>query len=83
MAATAGSPADVAALLSAAEAITIKSRAELEQKFGDVLQGMADQHPTPYRLRAAMEKMSPSVSVSDGVLTVSYTHLTLPTKRIV
>ena len=40
----------------ASAAISIESRAELEQKFGDVLQSMADEHPTAYRLRAAMEK---------------------------
>ena len=37
----------------ASAAISITSRAELQQKFGDVLQSMADEHPTAYRLRAA------------------------------
>ena len=55
-------------------AIRITSRAELQQKFGDVLQSMADEHPTAYRLRAALVKMSPSVLVSDGVAKEWFKH---------
>ena len=57
-----------------AASISITSRAELEQRFGDVLQRMADEHPTAYRLRAALEKMSPSVLVTAGIAKEWFKH---------
>ena len=45
-------------------AISISCRAELQEKYGDILQSMADENPTAYRLCAALKKMSPSVLVA-------------------
>ena len=49
---------------AACAAISISSRAELQEKYGDTLQSMADENPTAYRLCAALKKMSPSVLVA-------------------
>ena len=58
----------------ASEAISSASRAELQQKYGEELQRMADEHPTPYRLRQALEKRSPPVLATAGVLKEWFKH---------
>ena len=67
-------PAAPSAGEPAIDAISISSRADLEQKYGDVLHTMADEHPTAYRLCAALKKMSPSVSDSAGIAKEWFKH---------
>ena len=49
-----------------ASAITVSSRLELETKYGHVLEGLADQYPTPFKRCGAFKKQSPSVLVTPG-----------------
>ena len=52
---------------SGSAAVRISSRAELEEKFGNVLHTIADANPTPFRFCGAMQKRSPPVYVTPGV----------------
>ena len=51
-----------------ADAVQVSSVAELVEKYGDILPGIAAENPTAYRLQRALKGCVPPVYVSDAVL---------------
>ena len=62
------------------EQVVLKNINDFENKS---LLIVDDDNPFRERLARAMEKKGFEVTQAESVQTVSYTHLTLPTKRIV
>ena len=48
-------------------AVRVASREDLEARYGHILQSMADEYPTAYKLCGAFKKLSPPVLLTDGI----------------
>ena len=59
---------------SGSSGITIKSRLDLQQQFGDILPSMADTHTTPYLLCKALAQLSPPVILTQGIARECFKH---------
>ncbi len=47
-------------------AVRVSSSAELQEKYGDVLERLAEENPSPYKLCKALKKSTPPVYVTDA-----------------
>ena len=50
-----------------ADAITVSSAEELQEKYGALVKGLVVLHPTAYKLCQALRSQSPAVYCSDGI----------------
>ena len=50
-----------------ADAVTVSSTDELQEKYGSLVKGLASEHATPYRLCKALRSQTPPLYVTDGI----------------
>ena len=51
------------------DAVQVSTSGDLQEQYGDVLQQLAEEHSSAYKLCRALRKLTPPVFVTDGVAT--------------
>ena len=50
-----------------ADAITVSSKEELQEKYGSLVKSLVVEHPTAYKLCGALRSQTPSILCTDGI----------------